>query len=57
LLSHPAASIVVGTVIVFLLKSLCANCFLRLTRWPSRLVDLYRPRLLHHFLGLNWTRA
>jgi hypothetical protein len=30
--SHAAASIVVGTVTVFLLKSLVHNCFLRLTR-------------------------
>jgi len=32
LLNHADASIVEGTVTVFLLKSLCENCFLRLTR-------------------------
>jgi len=30
--SHADASIVVGTVTVILLKLLCGNCFLRLTR-------------------------
>ena len=30
--SHAAASIVVGTFTVILLKWLCGNCFLRLTR-------------------------
>ena len=32
LLSQAPASIVVGTFIVFLLKLLCQNCILRLTR-------------------------
>ncbi|MHB1913161.1 MAG: hypothetical protein ACYCTI_14055, partial [Acidimicrobiales bacterium] len=41
-------------VIVLLLKWFVSNCFLRLTRWLSRLVDPLRSyRLLHHFLGLN----